>query len=195
MSEVVLCSQSINAESLKNILGIGNTDINGISCSNPSVINAYTPYTVSKNPSGFDQSVLGQLRPLIVSQELTNLSLSFGGDNVMALADVTSKLQDFNIGLMGASTSVYANRIGGFAGAVKNYQMALMEYRQATKSKSVPNHPAKQKAFNAFKRMQRNFQLRATSRNLAKQGSQRHASNQCNASNQYCPEQQKHRKA
>ncbi len=119
----------------------------------------YTPYSIAQSPSGFDQNVLGQLTPLIVSQELTNLSLSYGGDNVVALADVTSKLQEYNVGLMGASTSVYANRIGGFAGAVKNYQAALMEYRQVIKSKTVPSHSAKHKAFKAFQNMQRNFQL------------------------------------
>lgn len=74
------------------------------------------------------KGVLGQLSP--VSRKLTNLSLTFGGENTVALADMTTKLRDYNIELMGAPTSVYANRIGGFAGAVRDYQDALMQYRQ-----------------------------------------------------------------
>jgi len=91
-------------------------------------------------------------------RELTNLSLSYGGDNVIALAEITAKLKDYNIGLMGASTSVYANRISGFAGAVKDYQFALMEYRQAITSNSTLKTFAKQKAHIAFQKLQRQFQ-------------------------------------
>ncbi len=93
-----------------------------------------------------------------VSKELTNLSLSYGGDNVIALAEITAKLKDYNISLMGASTSVYANRISGFAGAVKDYQFALMEYRQAITSNSALKAFTKQKAYIAFQKLQRQFQ-------------------------------------
>jgi hypothetical protein len=58
---------------------------------------------------------------------------------------------------MGASTSVYANRMGGFVDSVKNYQSALMEYRQATKNKSSFKVAAKQKAKVAFDKMQSSF--------------------------------------
>lgn len=75
----------------------------------------------------------------------------------MALAEITAKLKDYNIGLMGASTSVYANRIGGFAGSVKGYQAALMEYRQAVTSSSPMKAAIKQKAHVAFQKMQSQF--------------------------------------
>ncbi len=58
---------------------------------------------------------------------------------------------------MGASTSVYANRMGGFVGSVKNYQSALMKYSQAAKSKSPLKVAAKQKAKMAFDKMQKSF--------------------------------------
>ncbi|PCI49228.1 MAG: hypothetical protein COB43_06740 [Oceanospirillales bacterium] len=58
---------------------------------------------------------------------------------------------------MGASTSVYANRLGGFAGSVKDYQAALMEYRQAIVSKSSMKAAMKQKAQVAFEKMQSQF--------------------------------------
>jgi len=159
MSEILLCNQPLVADSLQNIYSISSNDVVGVGCMKPSVLDAYTPYAVSQNPSNMDQSVLNQLKPRSVSQELTNLSLSFGGDNVVALADVTSKLQEYNIGLIGASTSVYANRIGGFADAVKNYRAALMEYRQAIKTNPAVKNLAKQRAHAAFQKMQRNFQL------------------------------------
>lgn len=58
---------------------------------------------------------------------------------------------------MGASTSVYASRMGGFAGAVKEYQQALMNYRSVIKSNAASKVLAKQKAFEAFQNLQIRF--------------------------------------
>ena len=52
---------------------------------------------------------------------------------------------------------MYANRIGGFAGAVQTYQAALMNYRQAINSNSSFKMAAKQKAQAAFNTMQLKF--------------------------------------
>ncbi len=103
------------------------------------------------------------------------MSLSFGAENTLALANITAKLQEYNIGLMGASTSFYASRMEGFGGAVKNYQAALMEYRHAVKSNPRAKARAKQKARAAFNRMQTGFQteLKAVtrrSRSLSRRG-------------------------
>ena len=116
-----------------------------------------TPYIISNEQSSSSRSILAQLSPAPVAKELTNLSLSYGGDNVVALAEITAKLKDYNIGLMGASTSIYANRIGGFAGSVKEYQAALMEYRQAVTSDSPMKVAIKQRAHTAFQKMQSQF--------------------------------------
>ena len=97
------------------------------------------------------------LSPAPVSRELTNLSLTLGEENTLALADITAQLQSYNIGLMGASTSIYANRIGGFAGSVKNYQDALMQYRKAIQTNPAAKAVAKQKAITAFQKMQIRF--------------------------------------
>lgn len=75
----------------------------------------------------------------------------------MALAEINAKLKEYNIGLMGASASVYAHRLGGFAGSVKAYQAALMEYRQAARSGSPLKIAMKQKAHAAFREMQSQF--------------------------------------
>ncbi len=54
----------------------------------------------------------------------------------MAIAEVTAKLHVYNLGMMGAATSVYAKRLVGFAGAVQHYQERLLAYRVAGKSNS-----------------------------------------------------------
>ena len=85
------------------------------------------------------------------------MSLSFGEDNTLALAEMTKTLQDYNVGLIGASTSVYASRVGGFTGAVKEYQNALLFYRDEIQRKSPFKSLAKQKAFRAFQQLQIQF--------------------------------------
>ena len=173
MPEILFCNRRTRPGLLKNQCGINAETISGLSCSSPGILHPYTPYLVGQHPSIFDRAVLGQLTPAPVARKLTNLTLSFGDDNTLALAGMTSRLQEFNLGLVGASTSVYANRIGGFAGAVKNYQAALMEYRQAIKSGAVTKTMAGQKVHVAFQRMQTGFrhELAAiTSQSRARKG-------------------------
>ncbi len=157
MSEILLCNQSLSPDDFQRQCGVNIDNISAFSCKRPRIASANTPYMSSDESSGIGQSILGQLSPSPVARELTNLSLSYGGDNVVALADITQKLKEYNVGLMGASTSVYANRIGGFAGSVKDYQSALMQYRQAVESSSPTKAAAKQKAHAAFQKMQSQF--------------------------------------
>lgn len=157
MSEILLCNQSLNSQALQRQCGINTDQLSALSCKAPTMTVANTPYLIGDDPSGIGRGVLGQLAPAHVARGLTNLSLSFGGDNVVALAEINAKLKEYNIGLMGASTSVYAHRIGGFAGSVKDYQAALMEYRQAVKSGSPLKNAMKQKAHMAFDKMQNQF--------------------------------------
>jgi len=159
MSEIILCNQPLKPTSLQSQCGIDIEKISDSSCSTPAILTGFTPYILENKPSELEKTILHQLSPMPVSRMLTNLSLSYGGDNVLALSEITSRLTDYNIGLMGASTSVYANRIGGFAGAVKEYQSALMEYRQAITSKSTMKAISKQKALLAFNKMQRQFRF------------------------------------
>lgn len=119
-------------------------------------MSAYTPYWVNDTTPA-SRGIITQLSPLPVARELTHLSLSFGGDNTLALAQMTQKLQEYNVSAMGASTSVYANRIGSFAGAVKNYQDALMAYRTSLPLNPAARTLAKQKAHAAFDKMQLHF--------------------------------------
>ena len=157
MSEILICNQPMKADFLSTTCGIDTSFIHGKSCSKPSALSAFTPYVLGQDLSAFDMWLISTLSAPKVANDLTNLSLSFGGDNTVALSEMTKKLQEYNVGLMGASTSFYANRLGGFAGAVKEYQDALMAYRGAMKSNSASKAIAKQKAFKAFQNLQIRF--------------------------------------
>ncbi|MCP4342509.1 MAG: hypothetical protein GY799_27420 [Desulfobulbaceae bacterium] len=158
MNEMMLCNQALSPTTLQNQCGIDVEQLSAFNCAKPTMVAVHTPYLIGGNDFGFNRSVLSQLSPMLVARELTNLSLSYGGDNVVALAEITTKLENYNIGLMGTSTAVYANRIGGFAGSVKDYQAALMEYRRAITSNSALKALFKEKAHTAFERMQSQFQ-------------------------------------
>lgn len=175
MSEIILCNKPFRANALDTYCGINTDELTGFGDANPSTLHPYRPYLYGQNLSATDESILCQMAPLPVSRELTNMSLSFGADNTMALAEISAKLQEYNIGMMGASTGFYAGRIHGFAGAVKNYQHALMEYRDAAKNNPVVKAVAKQKAHAAFNRMQTGFRnelsiVTARSRSLSRRG-------------------------
>ncbi|WP_166268145.1 hypothetical protein [Marinobacter caseinilyticus] len=157
MSEILLCNRPLNAQALQNHCGINLDQLSALSCEAPALATPNTPYLIDDDHAGAGRGVLGQLAPAHVARNLTNLSLSFGSDNVVALAEINAGLKEYNIGMMGASTSVYAHRIGGFAGAVKNYQAALMEYRHAVKARSPKRAAFKQTAHAAFKKMQSQF--------------------------------------
>lgn len=157
LSEILLCNQALNSQNLQFQCGIDVENIEAFGCSKPVVAAANTPYLIGNDSSGVGRSILAQLSPAPVAKALTDLSLSYGGDNVVALAEMTAKFKEFNLGLIGASTSVYAHRVGGFAGSVKDYQGALMEYRQAVKLNSPTKAATKQKAYVAFQKMQGRF--------------------------------------
>ncbi|WP_102797672.1 hypothetical protein [Bowmanella denitrificans] len=157
MSQILLCNQSLNPQNLLYQCGISIDRISTVSCARPDVMAANMPYLLDEDNASHSRSMLDQLSPKPVAEELTRLSLSLGGDNVVALADIRAKLHEYNVGLMGASTSVYADRIGGFAKSVQNYQAALMEYRKAIETSSPLRSALKQKAHMAHQAMQRQF--------------------------------------
>lgn len=143
MSEILLCNQPLGADFLNTTCGIDSNLLHGASCVKPGTVSAFTPYVLTPNITQFDKQLIDQLSPPGVTRELTNLALSFGGDNTLAIAEMMAKLQQYNVGMVGAATSVYANRIGGFAGAVKEYQGALMAYRGAISSNAASKSLAK----------------------------------------------------
>lgn len=155
----------MKANELAGQCGIDSNMIFGAQCRQPSMLNAYSPYLIGSEPSNAAashaaKSMVNQLTNTANNRELTNITLSFGGDNTLAIADISAKLNEFGVGAMGASTSFYGNRVGGFTDAVKNYQAALMEYRHVIENKvnsSVIKSAAKQKAMAAFQNIQQGF--------------------------------------
>lgn len=156
MTEVLLCSTPLNPQTLQSQCGIPIDQLSAPGRAKTRTVAPYTPYFMGGGNDNAIQSILSQISPQ-PAKELTNLALSYGDENLVALSDISAKLREYNVGLMGASTSVYANRIGGFAGAVREYQAALMEYRQAVVSNSAVKVAARQNAAVAFKRMQARF--------------------------------------
>ncbi len=67
---------------------------------------------LGKKLNSSDKHLIARLSTPKEARELTNFSLSFGGDNTMALAEMTKKLIDYNVGLMGASTLQASMPIG-----------------------------------------------------------------------------------
>ena len=54
---------------------------------------ANTPYLLHQENDEVDRGILNMLPPGQASKELTHLSLSFGSDNVVALAEMTKLLK------------------------------------------------------------------------------------------------------
>jgi len=165
MSEILLCNKPIKADALAGQCGIDSSMIFGAQCRQPSMLTAYTPYLIGSEssnaaPSNAAQSMVNQLTNTAKNRELTNIALSFGGENTLAIADISAKLQAAGVATMGPATSFYGNRVGGFTDAVKSYQAALMEYRHVIENKvtsSTIKSAAKQKAMAAFQKMQQGF--------------------------------------
>ncbi len=168
MTEILLCNQAFNSDKLKNQCGIDTSNISGLECgTKPEILLPYRPYLLQTSPSAQQQSILRQLNTGADKRSLTDLSLTFGGDNTLALANVSETLNQQQVGVIGASTSVYAGRIHGFGLAVKKYQDALLEYRKLIKAEPAKRALAKRKAFKAFEEMQIRFRHELSSANPA----------------------------
>lgn len=99
MSEILLCRTPLNSAALERQCGIRIDQISAVRCTRPTTMAANTPYLVGTTPSATDLSILSQLSPTPVVHPLTDLSLTYGGDNLIAPAEINAKLRDYNIGL------------------------------------------------------------------------------------------------
>jgi hypothetical protein len=158
MSELLLCSRTLTPSALQTQCGINIDQLSTFNCPTPSIAAANTPYLINNQNNNTNFKILNQLSPPPIAREITNLSLSYGSDNMLALAEITAKIKEFNIGLVGASTAVYGERVKGFTGAVLNYQTSLLDYRSAVTSHSSSKVAAKQNVYGAFQKMQSQFQ-------------------------------------
>lgn len=159
MSQLLLCNSPVTSNLLENTFTLGADTITGVGCVNPNILNAHQPYLATdKKPTAEDYAILTQFSNAPVTKELTQLSLCYGVDNTLALSEISDRLKNAGIGVMGASTGIYGNRLASFTDSVKNYQNALMNYRNVMKSGGVNKMLAKQNVTRAFKKMQIGFQ-------------------------------------
>ena len=85
MSGILLCSQSLNPLALQNQCGISIDQLSTLSCTAPTRVAPNTAYLIGDNDTASNKGILAPLSSAPVAKELTQLSLSYGGDNVMAL--------------------------------------------------------------------------------------------------------------
>ncbi len=158
MTELLFCPKPQSQHVLRQSLGIKSESIVDRHGNTPSRFTAYKPYAITPKLTSEDIAILNRLSSMEASRKITNLANTLGPENAVAAADVTAKLFDYNIGLVGASTAVYGYRVKDFGTAVQNYQAALLKYRDVMKSNGADKAAAKLKAQQAYNLMQSKFQ-------------------------------------
>ncbi|MCA0894636.1 hypothetical protein [Microbulbifer agarilyticus] len=168
MSSVLLCNRDLTSPAIQQACNVNLQQLSAPHCPSPAFAKANTPYLLNGHSSAQGRRIQTLLSPPQVARPVTELSLTFGEDNTVAIAAMMEQLKDYNIALTGASTSVYGERISGFAKSVKEYQVALLTYRDAKLSKATNHGQLKRQAHQAFQRMQAQFraELHATTNHI-----------------------------
>lgn len=157
MSTLMLCNRNLSAPAIQQACSLNLQQLSELHCPTPKIARANTPYLLNGHSGTQGKRIQTLLAPPQVARPITDLSLSFGEDNTLAIAAMMERLKDYNIAMTGASTSVYGERINGFAKSVKEYQVALLTYRDAKLGKAQNQVQLKQRAHAAFHRMQLQF--------------------------------------
>lgn len=171
MAELLICSQSTRVDSLLNQCGINSSDIYGIGNFSAS-LHPYRPYLVGKYPNDNDLCILNQFGSPLISQNLAEIALSVGNENIHGLAEVHHQLSHqehekhhhsvFHYAQEGTEkiAGVVKERSHIFKHSVKHYEEALIKYRGVLKSTSasqVDKLHARLHAKEAFDHVQRAF--------------------------------------
>ena len=119
------------------------------------------PYMIGKRPSQADLAILGTLNKIEKQSHLSEAALALGDEETLAIAQLMSALADNPTTLIGAGASVYGQRVKGLQGAVQTYQQALLQYREAIKTKKSKSaqQMAKQQVHREFTKLQTQFRL------------------------------------
>lgn len=159
-TDILLCNSPLSANQLHAQCGLSIEDFTATSCRKPTTsLSAYTPYLVTKGPSVMDQSTISLLSDLSTAKSLTNLALTYGEDRTLAIMELASKLHNAGVSTLGATTSVYGERMQGFSKSVQQYQSELLSYRTATKQNPAIRKVAEQRVLASFNQMQTKFRL------------------------------------
>ncbi|QIL90244.1 hypothetical protein GNX18_11125 [Microbulbifer sp. SH-1] len=157
MNTVILCNRNLSSPVIQQACNLNLQQFSELHCPTPRLAKANTPYLLNGHNDAQGKRIQTLLAPAHIARPVTELSLTFGEDNTIAIAAMMEQLKDYNIALTGASTSIYGERINGFAKSVKEYQIALLTYRDAKLSGASNHGLLKQQAHAAFMRMQRTF--------------------------------------
>lgn len=157
MSTVLLCNRDLASPVIQQACNLNLQQLSAPHCPNPKIVRANTPYLVNGHSDSHGKRIQNLLSPPQVARSVTDFSLTFGEDNTIAIATMMDQLRDYNIALTGASTTVYGQRIEGFALSVKQYQEALLSYRDAKLSRANNQAQLRQQAHIAFQKMQARF--------------------------------------
>ncbi len=157
MSEVLLSNHALSSKEFEAQCGMDIGQISSLGCISPVVVSPNTPY-VAANDDKINRNILAQLSAVPQDNHLADIALCYGEEQVVALAETTSKLSDFGTSFIGAASSVYVNRASGFTHAVSHYQSALIKYQRNLQEVTDPKMVSKLEVKFAFEEMQRQFQ-------------------------------------
>ncbi|OMH33842.1 hypothetical protein [Motiliproteus sp. MSK22-1] len=135
MATVLMCEKPTAVSSLNHLCDIQPTEsIQTVTCEILTTLSPYTPYLVGDYSRPQDQGIVNPIAsmPQSSAKNLMGLVSEFGEDKTIAIAQVMSTISNpYSTAGMGAATSVYGGRMTGFVGAVKAYQAALKQHKQA----------------------------------------------------------------
>ena len=172
MPEVLICTRASDPEELREQCIIDTPEQLGGVCERPLTVHPYTPYLIGPERSDFYRHHLHQLSHNHC-WELARMALSYGEDRVVALSRLMSGVIVSHQGVLGATASVYVDRMESFRASVENYERALLAYRDVVRTRSGPRHPARSRVLQAYEQMQSRFrhELKAVTSNVrAKRG-------------------------
>ena len=158
MAEILLCKHPCSLDSVHDIHDMYSMQLKHKPHTGPPILRPYRPYLYSTQPSFLDENVLATLDIHLPKKDITDMAFDLGEENTIAIAEIAAGLSSYGSASAGAAATVYSKRMQSFGLAVERYQNALLEYRSAVKSDSVTAAAAKQKAIEAYQKMQRGFQ-------------------------------------
>lgn len=144
MSTILLCNRDLNSATIQQTCNLDLQKFSAPHCPNPKSVRANTPYLLNGHSDPQGRRMQALIAPAHIARPITELTLTFGEDNTLALAAMMEQLKDYNVAMTGASTSVYGERINGFTDSVKRYQRALLAYRDAKIAKAASQTQLKQ---------------------------------------------------
>ena len=156
MSTLLLCRRPTPTDSLCTEHDLDLTRLRSAGCKPAGIITPFTPYLVDSigTPT---QHRLTPPAPAPHYRDLTQIALTLGDDNTVALADIADPFFKYGKDWLNTASGMYATRMNNFSRAAVNYQNALLRYRDAMKTSPALRTIAKQQAQIAHQALQKEF--------------------------------------